>query len=179
MSENILQNKKVAILATNAFEDSELTDPREAVEAAGATVQVIAPESGTIDGKKGASVAVDLTTAEANAADFDALILPGGTGNADHIRMDEAAVTFVRELTQAGKPVGVICHGGWILADAEALKGRTLTSFPSLQTDLRNAGATWVDEEVHCDQGLVSSRTPDDLPAFNAKLVEEFAEGQH
>lgn len=175
MSENILQNKKVAILATNAFEDSELTDPREAVEAAGATVQVIAPESGTIDGKKGASVTVDLTTAEANAADFDALILPGGTGNADHIRMDEAAVTFVRELTQAGKPVGVICHGGWILTDADALKGVRVTSFPSLKTDLKNAGAEWVDEEVVVDKRIISSRTPADLPAFNKAIVEEFA----
>lgn len=175
MSENILQNKKVAILATNAFEDSELTDPREAVEAAGATVQVIAPESGTIDGKKGASVGVDLTTAEANAADFDALILPGGTGNADHIRMDEAAVTFVRELTQAGKPVGVICHGGWILTDADALKGVRVTSFPSLKTDLKNAGAEWVDEEVVVDKRIISSRTPADLPAFNKAIVEEFA----
>ena len=175
MSENILQNKKVAILATNAFEDSELTDPREAVEAAGATVQVIAPESGTIDGKKGAKVDVDLTTAEANAADFDALILPGGTGNADHIRMDEAAVTFVRELTQAGKPVGVICHGGWILTDADALKGVRVTSFPSLKTDLKNAGAEWVDEEVVVDKRIISSRTPADLPAFNKAIVEEFA----
>ena len=175
MSENILQNKKVAILATNAFEDSELTDPREAVEAAGATVQVIAPEAGTIDGKKGASVAVDLTTAEANAADFDALILPGGTANADHIRMDEAAVTFVRELTQAGKPVGVICHGGWILTDADALKGVRVTSFPSLKTDLKNAGAEWVDEEVVVDKRIISSRTPADLPAFNKAIVEEFA----
>lgn len=175
MSENILQNKKVAILATNAFEDSELTDPREAVEAAGATVQVIAPESGTIDGKKGASVAVDLTTAEANAADFDALILPGGTANADHIRMDEAAVTFVRELTQAGKPVGVICHGGWILTDADALKGVRVTSYPSLKTDLKNAGAEWVDEEVVVDKRIISSRTPADLPAFNKAIVEEFA----
>ncbi|MCZ9294707.1 type 1 glutamine amidotransferase domain-containing protein [Corynebacterium meitnerae] len=175
MSENILQNKKVAILATNAFEDSELTDPREAVEAAGATVQVIAPEAGTIDGKKGASVTVDLTTAEANAADFDALILPGGTGNADHIRMDEAAVTFVRELTQAGKPVGVICHGGWILTDADALKGVRVTSYPSLKTDLKNAGAEWVDEEVVVDKRIISSRTPADLPAFNKAIVEEFA----
>ena len=175
MSENILQNKKVAILATNAFEDSELTDPRDAVAAAGATVQVIAPEAGTIDGKKGASVTVDLTTAEASAADFDALILPGGTANADHIRMDEAAVTFVRELTQAGKPVGVICHGGWILTDADALKGVRVTSFPSLKTDLKNAGAEWVDEEVVVDKRIISSRTPADLPAFNKAIVEEFA----
>ena len=175
MSENTLQNKKVAILSTNGFEDSELTAPREAVEAAGATAVVVAPEAGTIEGKKGANVDVDLTTAEANAADFDALILPGGTGNADHIRMDEAAVAFVRELTQAGKPVGVICHGGWILTDADALRGVRMTSYPSLKTDLKNAGAEWVDEEVVADKRIISSRTPDDLPAFNKAIVEEFA----
>ncbi|MDK8795012.1 type 1 glutamine amidotransferase domain-containing protein [Corynebacterium sp. MSK041] len=175
MSENTLQNKKVAILSTNGFEDSELTGPREAVEAAGATAVVVAPEAGTIEGKKGANVDVDLTTAEANAADFDALILPGGTGNADHIRMDEAAVAFVRELTQAGKPVGVICHGGWILTDADALRGVRMTSYPSLKTDLKNAGAEWVDEEVVADKRIISSRTPDDLPAFNKAIVEEFA----
>ena len=175
MSENTLQNKKVAILSTNGFEDSELTGPREAVEAAGATAVVVAPEAGTIEGKKGANVDVDLTTAEANAADFDALILPGGTGNADHIRMDEAAVAFVRELTQAGKPVGVICHGGWILTDADALRGVRMTSYPSLKTDLKNAGAEWVDEEVVADKQIISSRTPDDLPAFNKAIVEEFA----
>ena len=175
MSENTLQNKKVAILSTNGFEDSELTAPREAVEAAGATAVVVAPEAGTIEGKKGANVDVDLTTAEANAADFDALILPGGTGNADHIRMDEAAVAFVRELTQAGKPVGVICHGGWILTDADALKGVRMTSYPSLKTDLKNAGAEWVDEEVVVDKRIISSRTPADLPAFNKAIVEEFA----
>ncbi len=175
MSENTLQNKKVAILSTNGFEDSELTGPREAVEAAGATAVVVAPEAGTIEGKKGANVDVDLTTAEANAADFDALILPGGTGNADHIRMDEAAVAFVRELTQAGRPVGVICHGGWILTDADALRGVRMTSYPSLKTDLKNAGAEWVDEEVVVDKQIISSRTPDDLPAFNKAIVEEFA----
>ena len=175
MSENTLQNKKVAILSTNGFEDSELTGPREAVEAAGATAVVVAPEAGTIEGKKGANVDVDLTTAEANAADFDALILPGGTGNADQIRMDEAAVAFVRELTQAGKPVGVICHGGWILTDADALRGVRMTSYPSLKTDLKNAGAEWVDEEVVVDKQIISSRTPDDLPAFNKAIVEEFA----
>ena len=175
MSENTLQNKKVAILSTNGFEDSELTGPREAVEAAGATAVVVAPEAGTIEGKKGANVDVDLTTAEANAADFDALILPGGTGNADQIRMDEAAVAFVRELTQAGKPVGVICHGGWILTDADALRGVRMTSYPSLKTDLKNAGAEWVDEEVVVDKRIISSRTPADLPAFNKAIVEEFA----
>ena len=175
MSDNTLENKKIAILATDAFEDSELTSPRDAVEAAGASVLVIAPKAGTIEGKKGASVSVDLTTAEANASDFDALILPGGTGNADSIRMDEAAVTFVRELTQQGKPVGVICHGGWILTDADALRGVRMTSYPSLKTDLKNAGAEWVDDEVVADKRIISSRTPDDLPAFNEAIVEEFA----
>ena len=175
MSNQALENKKIAILATDGFEDSELTSPRDAVAEAGATTAVISTESGEIEGKKGEKVAVDQTTAEANAADFDALILPGGTSNADHIRTDEAAVAFVRELTQAGKPVGVICHVGWILTDADALKGVTMTSYPSLKTDLSNAGATWVNEEVCVDKRIVSSRTPDDLPAFNAAIVEEFA----
>ena len=175
MSNQALENKKIAILATDGFEDSELTSPRDAVAEAGATTVVISTESGEIEGKKGEKVTVDQTTTEANAADFDALILPGGTSNADHIRTDEKAVAFVRELTQAGKPVGVICHGGWILTDADALKGVTMTSYPSLKTDLSNAGATWVDEEVRVDKRIVSSRTPDDLPAFNAAIVEEFA----
>ena len=174
-----LNNRKVAVIATHGFEDSELTSPVEAVTKAGATVKVISTEAGQIEGKKGTNVDVDIVSADANAADFDALLLPGGTGNADKIRMDKDAVKFVEEIFKAGKPTGVICHGGWILTDADVLKGRTLTSFPSLQTDLRNAGATWVDEEVHTDQGLVSSRTPDDLPAFNEKVLEEFAEGQH
>ena len=174
-----LSNRKVAVLATNGFEDSELTGPVEAVKEAGATVTVISTEAQTITGKNGTEVSVDTTSAQANADDFDALILPGGTGNADKIRMDADAVKFVAEIFQSGKPTGVICHGAWILTDADVLKGRTLTSFPSLQTDLRNAGATWVDEEVHTDNGLVSSRTPDDLPAFNAKIIEEFAEGTH
>ena len=175
MSNQTLANKKIAILSTNGFEDSELTSPREAVNAAGATAVVIAPEAGEIEGKNGEKVAVAQTTAEAKAADFDALILPGGTGNADHIRMDEAAVAFVREITQAGKPVGVICHGGWILTDADALNGVRMTSYPSLKTDLSNAGAQWVDEEVVVDKRIVSSRTPEDLPAFNKAIVEEFA----
>ncbi|WP_448854889.1 type 1 glutamine amidotransferase domain-containing protein [Corynebacterium frankenforstense] len=174
-----LDNVKVAVVATNDFEDSELTSPVEAVKAAGAEVTVVSTESGTITGKKGAEVAVDLTTADAKAEDFDALILPGGTNNADIIRTDENAVALVRGVAEAGKPIGAICHGPWILADADALRGRTVTSFKSLKTDLTNAGATWVDSECECDQGLVTSRTPDDLPAFNAKIVEEFAEGIH
>ncbi|MDO5512631.1 type 1 glutamine amidotransferase domain-containing protein [Corynebacterium sp.] len=170
-----LSTIKVAVLSTNGFEDSELTEPVEAVRSAGATVTVIAPESGTIEGKNGTEVSVDATTADVDPADYDALILPGGTGNSDKIRMDGPAVEFVKQHFAAGKPVGVICHGGWILTDADVLQGRTLTSYESIKTDLRNAGATWVDEEVHVDNGLVSSRTPDDLPAFNAAIVEAFA----
>lgn len=174
-----LSNVKVAVLSTDGFEDSELTKPVEAVREAGATVTIIAPEAGTIAGKNGTEVSVDAVTADVDPADYDALILPGGTGNADKLRMDGPAVEFVKKHFAANKPVGVICHGGWILTDADVIKGRTLTSYESIKTDLRNAGATWVDEEVHVDNGLVSSRTPDDLPAFNAKIVEEFAEGQH
>ena len=174
-----LSNRKVAVIATNGFEDSELTSPVDAVTEAGATVTIISTESQPITGKNGTEVQVDQTSAQAKAEDFDALILPGGTGNADKIRMDKHAVKLVADIFAAGKPTGVICHGAWILTDADVLKGRTLTSFPSIQTDLRNASATWVDEEVHTDNGLVSSRTPDDLPAFNAKIIEEFAEGQH
>ncbi|MBV7295003.1 type 1 glutamine amidotransferase [Corynebacterium sp. TAE3-ERU12] len=174
-----LNNKTVAVIATHGFEDSELTSPVEAVKNEGATVHVISTEGETISGKNGTEVSVDKLTADVSASDYDALILPGGTGNADQIRLDGNAVEFVKQIVSAGKPTGVICHGGWILADADVLQGRTITSYPSLKTDLANAGATWVDEEVCCDKGLVSSRTPDDLPAFNNKLVEEIAEGKH
>ena len=174
-----LTGKRIAFLATNGFEDSELTSPWEAVTSSGATATLISSESGTITGKKGHEASVDLLVGRAKADDFDGLVLPGGVVNGDKIRMDEAAVAFVRAFFEQHKPVGVICHGGWILTDADVVKGRTLTSYPSLRTDLRNAGATWVDEEVVVDAGLVSSRTPDDLPAFNAKIVEEFAEGKH
>ena len=131
------------------------------------------------EGKKGHTQSVDRTSADADASAYDALVLPGGVVNADDLRLDEAAVAFTRAFFDAGKPVAVICHGGWILTDADVLRGRTMTSYKSLKTDLTNAGATWVDEEVVVDDGLVSSRTPDDLPAFNAKLVEEIAEGTH
>ena len=170
---------KVAFLLTHGFEDSELTSPWEAVTQAGAEAVLVSPESGTLTGKKGHEATVDQSVAGANAADYIGLVLPGGVVNGDKLRMDQDAVAFTRAFFEAGKPVGVICHGGWILTDADVLKGRTLTSYPSLQTDLRNAGAEWVDEEVVVDQGLVSSRTPDDLPAFNAKLVEELGEGEH
>lgn len=174
-----LENKNIAVLATNGFEDSELSSPVEAAKNEGAQITVVAPSTEDIEGKNGSKVSVDTTTEEARGTDFDAIILPGGTGNADQLRTDEAAVEIVKKHVEAGKPLAVICHGAWILTDADVLRGRTLTSYPSLKTDLTNAGATWVDEEVHVDNGLVSSRTPKDLDAFNAKLVEEFAEGQH
>ena len=170
-----LNGKTVAIVATNGFEDSELTSPKEAVEQAGATTKVIATDAGEIEGKKGAKVAVDLTTADATVTDYDALILPGGTVNADTIRTDADAVALVKAFKDAGKPIGVICHGGWILTEADLIKGVKLTSVANVKTDLVNAGANWVDEEVVVDSGFISSRTPDDLPAFNAKLIEEFA----
>ena len=174
-----LDGRTIAFLATDGFEDSELTSPWDAVTGAGARAVLVSSKEGAITGKKGHEATVDQTTVVSDPSAFDALVLPGGVVNADHIRMDEDAVAFARHFFETGKPVGVICHGAWILADADVLKGRTLTSYASLKTDLRNAGATWVDEEVHVDQGLVSSRTPDDLPAFNAKIVEEFAEGRH
>jgi protease I len=174
-----LQGKTIAVLATDGFEDSELTDPVKAVRDAGGDPKIISLESGEIEGKKGEKVTVDLVVGDARVEDFDGLVLPGGVQNPDTLRMDEHAVAFVRGFFDAGKPVGVICHGPWTLIEADVVRGRTITSWPSLQTDLRNAGATWVDEEVVVDDGLVSSRKPDDLKAFCAKIVEEFAEGRH
>lgn len=174
-----LTGKRVAILATDGFEDSEFTEPLRALQDHGASVDVVSTSSGSITGKNGHEAGVDTTTAQVRAEDYDALVLPGGVSNGDAIRLDGHAVSFTRAFFEQHKPVAAICHGGWILADADVLRGRTVTSYPSLRTDLRNAGAEWVDEEVVVDQGLVTSRTPDDLPAFNAKLVEEIAEGEH
>ncbi|RLK52152.1 type 1 glutamine amidotransferase domain-containing protein [Microbacterium telephonicum] len=174
-----IDGKRVAFLLTDGFEDSELTSPWEAAIDAGAVATLIAPDGGEVTGKNGHTQAVDLTADAADAADFDALVLPGGVVNADHLRMDQDAVAFARGFFEQHKPVAVICHGGWILTEADVVRDRRMTSYPSLATDLRNAGASWVDEEVVVDAGLVSSRTPDDLPAFNAKLVEEIAEGAH
>jgi protease I len=179
-----LQGKKIAILVANeGVEQIELTSPREAVEAAGAAVELIALEAGEIQAfnhlDKGDTFTADKAVGEASADDYDGLVLPGGVANPDQLRTDTDAVQFVRAFFEAGKPVGAICHAPWTLINADVVDGRTLTSWPSLQTDLRNAGAEWVDEEVHVDQGLVSSRKPDDLDAFNAKIVEEFAEGVH
>jgi len=170
-----LNGKNIAIIATDGFEDVELTSPKDAVEQAGATTKVISTETGEIEGKKGAKVAVDAKTADATADEFDALILPGGTVNADAIRTDADAVALVKAFKEAGKPIGVICHGGWILTEADLIKDVKLTSVANVKTDLINAGANWVDEEVVVDSGFISSRTPDDIPAFNAKLIEEFA----
>lgn len=170
-----LNGKNIAIIATDGFEDVELTSPKDAVEQAGATTKVISTETGEIEGKKGAKVAVDAKTADATADEFDALILPGGTVNADAIRTDADAIALVKAFKEAGKPIGVICHGGWILTEADLIKDVKLTSVANVKTDLINAGANWVDEEVVVDSGFISSRTPDDIPAFNAKLIEEFA----
>ena len=174
-----LAGKTVAFIATNGFEDSELTAPWQAVTDAGATAVMISPALGDIEGKNGHRQPVDRTTAQADAADFDALVLPGGVVNADNLRLDEAAVRLARDFFAQGKPVGAICHAGWLLVEAGVVEGRTMTSFPSLRTDLTNAGASWVDEDVVVDEGFLSSRTPDDLPAFTAKLVEEIGEGTH
>ena len=174
-----LSGKTIAFVVTDGFEDSELTSPWDAVTDHGATAEIVSPEAGTIQGKNGHVATVDVTTSDALASRYDALVLPGGVVNADQLRTDADAVALVRDFFASGKPVGVICHGAWILADADVLRGRTLTSYPSLRTDLVNAGAAWVDAEVVVDQGLVSSRTPDDLPAFNAKVVEEIGEGRH
>ena len=174
-----LSGNRVAFLATDGFEDSELTSPWDAVTSQGASATLIAPAGAAITGKNGHEQAVDLVSSEATADQFDALVLPGGVVNADHLRLDKPSIALTRAFFDQHKPVGVICHGAWILIEAGVVDDRTLTSYPSLITDLRNAGANWVDEEVVVNDGLVSSRTPDDLPAFNAKLVEEIAEGTH
>ena len=180
---NDLKGKRVAILATNGFEQHELEDPKKAVEAAGAEVKIVSLESGKIKGWKekdwGDKVDVDLTVDQAKVTDFDALILPGGVINPDTLRTNATAVAFVRSFFDAKKPIGAICHGPWTLVEADVVRGKKLTSWPSLKTDIKNAGGNWVDEEVVTDQGLVTSRKPADLPAFCKKLIEEIAEGKH
>ncbi|TMM01262.1 MAG: type 1 glutamine amidotransferase [Actinobacteria bacterium] len=181
---NDLQGKRIAILTANeGVEQVEYTEPRKALEDAGAAVELIAPEKGDVqmfDHLDKADVfQADKAVSDVRADDYDALMLPGGVANPDHLRMDADAVRFVQAFVNAGKPIAAICHAPWMLVEADAVRGRTLTSYPSEKTDIRNAGGTWVDEEVHVDQGLVTSRKPDDLPAFNAKMIEEFAEGKH
>lgn len=179
-----LKGRKIAFLvAQEGVEEVELTEPRSAVERAGAETQLIAPASGDVQAfdhlDKSAKYRVDQTLDEARAEDYDALVLPGGVANPDQLRQDDRAIRFVKDIVAAGKPVGVICHGPWTLVEADLVDGRTITSWPSLQTDIRNAGGNWVDQEVVVDNGLVSSRKPDDLPAFCDKIIEEFAEGRH
>jgi protease I len=183
MSENSIAGKKVAFLLTHGVEQVELTSPWNAVKEAGGEPTLVAPVSGKLQGfngvEKGDTFDVDLTLAEANASDFDALVIPGGVVNADHLRVNKDAQAFARSFFEQHKPVAAICHGPWLLIDAGVVRGRNLTSYHTLATDLRNAGANWTDEQVVVDQGFVTSRKPDDLPAFNDKVLEEIAEGAH
>jgi protease I len=178
-----LDGKTIAFLATEGVEQVELTEPWKAVEEAGGRPELISLEEGEVQAfnhlDKGDTFRADRAVADADASAYDALVLPGGVANPDFLRADEKAVAFVHAFFDQAKPVAAICHGPWTLVEADVLRGRTVTSWPSLQTDIRNAGGTWVDEEVQVDQGLVTSRKPDDLPAFCAKLVEEFCEGTH
>jgi protease I len=180
---NKLQGKRIAFLATDMVEQVELTGPWEALQDEGAELELVSIEEGEIQGfnhyDKADTFKVDRTVEEANASDYDALVLPGGVGNPDTLRTDENAVQFVRDFFEQGKPVGAICHAPWMLIEAGVVRDRTVTSWPSLTTDLRNAGANRVDKEVVVDNGLVTSRWPDDIPAFNKKLIEEFVEGRH
>ena len=178
-----LNGRRVAILATDGVEEAELTEPRKALDEAGAQTQLVSPKRGSIKswqkGNWNREHIVDVLLSDARPDDYDALLLPGGLMNPDKLRMDSTAVKFVRSFFEHGKPVAAICHAPWMLIEAGVVNGRTLTSYPSLQTDLRNAGADWVDREVVTDEGLVTSRNPDDVPAFNAKMLEEFEEGVH
>jgi protease I len=178
-----LANTRVAILVTDGFEQVELTGPRQALDEAGAKTSVVSPANGSVQGmnhhEKGDRIPVDIPLAQASPDEFDALMLPGGVANPDQLRMNPEAVKFVRAFADAGKPIAAICHGPWMLVEADVVRGRTVTSWPSLKTDLKNAGATWVDQEVVTDNGLVTSRKPDDIPAFNRKMLEEIAEGRH
>jgi protease I len=178
-----LKGKKIAALVDQGFEQSELLEPRKALEQAGAEVHVVSPQRGDVKGWQhtdwGQTVRVDRELSSARASDYDGLLLPGGVMNPDRLRANPEAVAFVKEFVTASKPIAAICHGPWTLIEAGAVEGRRMTSWPSLKTDLTNAGALWADQEVIVDRGLVTSRKPDDIPAFNRKMIEEFAEGVH
>jgi protease I len=178
-----IHGKKIAILVENGFEQVELTDPKQALEQAGAEAHIVSPQSHKVKGwnhtEWGDQFPVDVQLEQANPQDYDGLLLPGGVMNPDYLRVNPQAVQFVKSFFQAGKPVAAICHGPWMLVEANVVRGRTMTSYPSIKTDLINAGANWINEEVVVDQGLVTSRKPDDIPAFNQKMIEEFAEGRH
>jgi protease I len=181
MSSDPLNGKKIAILVANGFEQVEMTKPRQAVEKAGAKTELISPEKGKVQGMQkdepGDEFNVEVPLSDAKAQNYDALLLPGGVANPDKLRIEPRAIEFISEIFQAGKPIAAICHGPWTLIEVGATKGRTMTSWPSLKTDLRNAGANWVDQEVVSDRGIVTSRKPDDIPAFNEKMIEAFSQG--
>ena len=183
MAEQKLKGKKVAILAADMFERVELEEPRKALEAAGAVTEIVSIHDGKIQGfdhfEPANKIKVDKTVEEVSSGDFDALLIPGGVGNPDQLRGDENAVEFVRHFAREKKPMAVICHGPWMLVESGVVRGRRVTSWPTLQTDIRNAGGEWVDEEVVVDEGIVTSRKPDDIPSFNKKMIEEFSEGIH
>jgi protease I len=183
MAKKNLTGTIVAILVDAGFEQVELIKPRKALEKAGAETKIVSPREGAVRGwnknRWGKSVAVDIPLESADPSQFDALLLPGGVMNPDKLRMNPKAAQFVKHFIDAGKPVAAICHGPWMLIEAGVVAGRTLTSWPSLRTDIRNAGGNWVDEEVVVDHGLVTSRKPDDIPAFNRNMIEQFAEGEH
>ncbi|MCR9209052.1 MAG: type 1 glutamine amidotransferase [bacterium] len=183
MSDQTLNKKRIAFLATDGFEQVELTKPWDAIKSAGAEVVLVSPKDGKIQGmnhdEKADQFTVDQKVSSVSAEDFDGLVLPGGVANPDTLRTCETSVSFIRDFFKQHKPVAAICHGPWTLIEADVVRGRRVTSWPSLKTDLINAGAEWVDEECVCDEGLVTSRNPDDLPAFCDKAIEEFAEGKH
>ena len=183
MADKKLQGKKIAFIATDMVEEVELTKPWEAVKEAGGQPELVSIETGEIQAfnhyDKSKTYKVDKDFSSARVDDYDGLVIPGGVGNPDTMRMHDDAVEFVRSFFEAGKPVAVICHGPWMLVEADVARGRKITSWPSLETDIRNAGGNWVDKDVVVDQGLVTSRKPDDLPAFCTKMVEEFCEGVH
>jgi protease I len=178
-----LDGKRIAVLATDGFEQTELEEPVRALREAGAVAEIVSPKPGEIQGmdhdEKGRTSRVDRTLSEADPAQYDALVLPGGVANPDKLRIERGAIAFIRRFVEDGKPIAAICHGPWTLIDAGGVQGRRMTSWPSLRVDLKNAGAEWTDAEVVVDNGLVTSRKPDDLPAFCAKMIEEFAEGRH